>query len=103
MRNHFRSFVMEGNDNREIVSVRFPQDSSRVLKEPFQVKFVDGQTKVLIMMCAVMIAHKLSIAVDAVDTFASYKYIKATYCHREDEEQFHFDALSVSSESRTSP
>ena len=72
--------------------MKFDCNGSRQI-EPFSVKFVDGQTKVLNMLLAIAIAHKLGLARGLVKAFGTYEYILCSYVHREAAALFHYDAL----------
>ncbi len=78
---HFREFLKFGNKSNEAIEVKFPYaDSSRKLLSG-TVGYVDGFTKVLIMVGVCCIIHHLEPWFELRKCFLRFKLWSDFYCH----------------------
>ncbi|CAE7399392.1 unnamed protein product [Symbiodinium sp. CCMP2592] len=74
LRAHFLSFISQGNIHRH----------------GFNVRFVDGQCKVLIMQLAVCIAHKLGLEKDVLRTLPSFAMVLCSHTKHASLAAYHY-------------
>ncbi|CAE7329242.1 unnamed protein product, partial [Symbiodinium sp. CCMP2592] len=94
LRAHFLSFISQGNDSREPVAVRFEAvetgGNRQIHPHGFNVRFVDGQCKVLIMQLAVCIAHKLGLEKDVLRTLPSFAMVLCSHTKHASLAAYHY-------------